>query len=617
VSSFSGASSPEARKRTGVEQYRRLLRYAAPYRRGWLLIVIVTLVSSAFGLLAPWPMKVLVDNVLGSQPMPPALASIRDFLPGADTTAGLLGWVVAAGLFIFAVNSVMEVVLTFAWIRVGQRMVYDLAHDLFARLQRLSLLFHSKTPVGDSLGRITADSWGVHKVADTLLFTPGHALIATVGMIVLMARMDVGLTVLAVAVAPFMGASTWLMGAPIRSASLAKREIESRIQSHLQQTLTGIPVVQAFGREEWEHRRFQEFTDTALSTHRRSAFVGSLSSLGSGLVTTIGTGAILLLGAHRVIAGELTVGGILVFIAYSGSLQTQFKAFTDAYKTLQAASANIDRVDEILDAPLEVMDRDGAVALPSVRGHVRLQDVTFGYDPLRPVLKGVSLEARPGETVAIVGETGAGKSTLVSLVPRFFDPESGRVLIDEHDVRDVQVKSLRGQVALVLQEPFLFPLSIADNIAYGRPGASRAEIEAAARAANAHAFITRLPSGYDTVIGERGATLSGGERQRLSIARALLKDAPILILDEPTSALDAETERLLLEALERLMAGRTTLIIAHRLSTIRAADQILVLHDGEILERGNHTELLRLEGRYARLHQIQFGERRQRVGAAG
>jgi ATP-binding cassette, subfamily B, bacterial len=268
------------------------------------------------------------------------------------------------------------------------------------------------------------------------------------------------------------------------------------------------------------------------------------------------------------------------------------------------------RIVEVLDAPAEVADRPGATALSKVRGDLAIENVWFGYEAARPVVRGVSFEVRPGQVVAIVGPTGAGKSTLAGLVPRFFDPDRGRVLLDGHDLRDLRLETVRQSVALVLQESFLFPFSIAGNIAYGRPGASREEIVEAAVAANADEFVSRLPEGYDTVVGERGATLSGGERQRVAIARALLKDAPVLILDEPTSALDAETEGALLEALGRLMAGRTTVVIAHRLSTIRRADEILVLRDGEIAERGSHDELIARDAIYARMHAIQHGEAR-------
>jgi ATP-binding cassette subfamily B protein/subfamily B ATP-binding cassette protein MsbA len=282
--------------------------------------------------------------------------------------------------------------------------------------------------------------------------------------------------------------------------------------------------------------------------------------------------------------------------------------FAGIYPGLQVAGASVDRVMEVLEAEPEVKDRPGAPALPRVRGHVRLELVTFGYNPEQPVLKGITLEAQPGETVALVGKTGAGKSTLVSLIPRFYDPSSGRVLIDGHDLREMNLKSVRSQVGMVLQEAFLFPISVSENIAYGRPEAAREEIVAAAKAANAHEFIERLPEGYETVLGERGATLSGGQRQRLSIARALLKDAPVLILDEPTSALDAETEGLVLEALGRLMTGRTTFIIAHRLSTIHNADRIAVLQDGAIVEVGSHHELIERKEAYFRLHRLQFSE---------
>ncbi len=365
-------------------------------------------------------------------------------------------------------------------------------------------------------------------------------------------------------------------------------------------------MVQAFAQEDREHRRFREFTDASIRIQQRTVLIGSLSSLSSGLVTTLGSGLIVWLGALHVLDHRITVGALIIFVFYLNNLQTQFKTLAGVYTTLQTLSANVDRVNVVLDAEPEVLDRTGALPLPPARGNVSIQGVTFGYEPGQPVLREVSIEARPGQTIAIVGPTGAGKSTLVSLIPRLNDPWAGRVLMDGHDLREVQLKTVRAQVALMLQEPFLFPFSIAENIAYGCPAATLPEIEAAARDANAHSFISRLPEGYQTMLGERGDTLSGGERQRLAIARALLKNAPILILDEPTSALDAETEGLLLEALERLMKGRTTFIIAHRLSTVRRADCILVLQDGQVVERGSHDELLARGEHYAHLHKLQF-----------
>ena len=332
-----------------------------------------------------------------------------------------------------------------------------------------------------------------------------------------------------------------------------------------------------------------------------------------GLVTSVGTAAIMWLGARYALEGKMTVGTILVFLSYLGSLYGPLNAMTYTASTLQHAAANADRVIEILDTLPDVEDSPHAREV-SLQGHVRYEGVTFGYEPDRPVLKGMSLEAKPGEVLAIVGPSGAGKTTLVSLLIRFFDPWSGRVMVDDQDIRELRVRSLRQQVAIVLQDPFIFPLTIAENIAYGRPGATGEEIVAAAVAANADGFIRHLPEGYDTVVGERGATLSGGEKQRLSIARAFLKDAPILILDEPTSALDAGTEFLLLDALARLMKGRTTIIIAHRLSTIRNADRVLVMDRGEIVGHGTHSELMVRGGLYANLyHQQMRGTSREPV----
>jgi ATP-binding cassette, subfamily B, bacterial len=582
-------------------RYRRLLAYAARHRRGWAAIVAATLLSTGLALLTPWPLKIVVDNVLGAKPLGSALGA----LPGAGSPETLLLWAVAGSLGLFFAAAATDAFLSYLWIRVGQAMVYDVARDVFSHLQRRSLRYHAKRPVADSLARVTDDSWSVHVVVDQLLFTPGHALVTAVGVGAIMFQLNAGLAIVALAVAPLMVASSILLGGPIRRAASRLRDAEVDVQAHLQQTLAGISVVHAFAQEDRHGLKFGELARTALRSHFRTVFVGGLNGLSSGLVTVLGTALVLFFGARAVLSGTLTVGGLLVFLAYVGTLHEQIRGLTGIYSSLQEARASIDRVTEVLDAEPDVVDVPGAPALPRLRGHVRVEGVTFGYEPDRPVLRDVSLEARPGEVIAIVGATGAGKTTLASLIPRFFDPDEGRVTIDGYDLREVSLRSVRSQVALVLQESFLFPTTIGDNIAYGRPDASRAEIEAAARAANAHAFIERLPDGYDTLVGERGATLSGGERQRVAIARALLKDAPILILDEPTSALDVETEALLLEALTRLMAGRTTFIIAHRLSTIRTADRIVVLEDGRIVETGTHDELLGGETIYARLHALQ------------
>jgi ATP-binding cassette subfamily B protein/subfamily B ATP-binding cassette protein MsbA len=579
-----------------------LLRYAFTDWRGWCLILAVTLLSSLFGLLGPWPMKVLVDHVLGGVPLPEPLSRL---IPGAGAPRVLLVWVVLAGVAVFGINSLLEVFLTRAWIRVGQRLVYDVAADLFARAQRRSLIFHSRHPVGDLMSRITGDCWCVYKVVDTFLFMPLLALTTIAGMVIVMLQVDVALTLLAIAVAPFMVGATFLLGRPIRVAARARREIESLIHAHVQQTLLGIPVIQAFAQEEHEQRRFQKFAADGVLAQRRTALVGSFTGLASGLGVTLGTAMVLWLGAQHVVKETLSLGSLVVFLAYLGALQTHLKALTGLYGALQEFGASADRVVEILEAAPEVSERRDALPLPAVAGLVRLENVTCGYVPGQPVLHEVTLEVKPGQTVALVGATGAGKTTLVHLIPRFFDVWQGRVTVDGVDVRDLRLDDLRSQVGMAFQEPFLFPMTMAENISYGKRRASRDDIEVAARAANIHDFICRLPQGYDTPVGPRGLTLSGGERQRLSIARALLKNAPILILDEPTSALDAETERLFLQAVTRLMQGRTTLIIAHRLSTVRKADKIVVLQDGRIAEEGTHGELLERDGLYAQLCRIQ------------
>jgi ABC-type multidrug transport system fused ATPase/permease subunit len=586
---------------------RRLLPYAWRRRGPLALVVVGMLLDIGFTVLRPWPLKVLVDNVLHGKPLHGFMLSFFRALPGPATRDALLSWTIAATVLIFLLTWAAGVLASWAAIRFGFQMSYDVAGDLFAHMQRLSLRFHTEHGIGSSIRRITGDSGAVATIIQDGGL-PAISAVATVGaMLAVMLKLDFGLTLLSLAVIPPMALIVRRYSGPMTDRSYDQQQAEGEMYETVEQTLTGIAVVQAYGGEAAADARLARNVDRIMQTTIRMTWAQSRFSLLLGAVTAVGTAAVFWVGADQALAGAISLGTILVFISYLGSLYSPVHDVSHSSGTISESLGSALRVVEVLDARADVEDRRGAVELAGVRGEVVVDEVSFGYAPGRPVLQGVSFSASPGEVVAIVGPTGAGKTTLVGLLPRFFDPDQGRVLLDGHDLRDLRLRQVRGSVSLVLQESFLFPFSIAENIAYGRPGASREEIVQAARAANAHEFVSKLPEGYDTVVGERGATLSGGERQRVAIARALLKDAPVLILDEPTSALDAETEASLLQALDRLMAGRTTVIIAHRLSTIRRADQILVLRDGQIVERGRHQDLIDLDGHYAHMHDIQHG----------
>jgi ATP-binding cassette, subfamily B, bacterial len=591
----------------------RLSRWALGYSlRRWPALAAVVasqLVRIGLDVLKPWPMAVLVDylraKVTGNE-LSPLFGNVLNSLPGASSSNGVIAWCVLATILIFLLSWVVGVLTAYTNISLGQRMTYDLAGDLFAKLQQLSLHFHARKSIGDSIRRVTGDCTCASVIVKDALIPVATSAVSLVVMFAILWRIDATLTLLALGVVPCMALIFWRYAQPMIERSHAQQEAEGKIYDAVEQTFSAIPIVQAFGREPLNDQLFARTTGNALAATLSLTSVQLQFKMLMGLSTALGTAGILWLGAHHYLDGRLSVGAIIAFLSYLASLYTPLESIMYTSSTIQGAAGSARRVFEILQTENAVADSPRATDLVVSRGTVRIENVTFGYEADRPVLRNVSLEVEPGQTIALVGATGAGKSTFVSLLPRFFDPWKGRVLVDGQDIREARVKSLRSNIAFVLQDPFLFPMSIAENIAYGRPHATMAEIEDAARAADAHEFIARLPQGYRTVIGERGATLSGGERQRLSIARALLKDAPILILDEPTSALDAETESSLLRALDRLTKGRVTFIIAHRLSTVRRATRIVVLDAGQIVESGTHDELLQRGGVYAKFHAIQF-----------
>ena len=600
-----------------MHRYGRLLRYPLLQWRTLIAILGLTAGTTVTAALQPWPMKILVDYAFGEAAIPPLVRSLLGNF-NLSLTPGLLVVAAAVGsLGLYALNATLDTSLTWAWSAVGQGMVYELAQSLFYRLQRLSLLFHSQRTVGDSLSRLTGDAYCGYTLISTILISPVQHLLTLFTISIVAWNLNPTLTLLSLFVAPIMGGAALVFGSQLKRRTKLNREAQSRLTSFVHQTVTAIPMIQAFARESYNTRQFEHLAADAVVISQRETLLKNAYSLANGSTATVGTAIVLYVGGQQVLSGVMSVGSLLVFLAYLQSIQGAFKGLFGIYGSLKSVEANIDRVLEVMDAKDGVQDAPFARPLPArparTRGHVCLEQVTFGYEPDYPILQDITLEARPGEMIALVGATGAGKSTLVSLIPRFFDPWQGRVLFDGVDIRDVQLKSLREQIALVLQEPFLLPLSVKQNIAYGCPGASLEQIIAAAKAAKADGFIQRLPQGYDTVIAERGATLSGGQKQRLAIARALLLDAPVLILDEPTSALDVQTETLLLSALDRLMEGRTVFIIAHRLSTILRADRIVVLEKGKVVEMGTHQELLAACGFYKRLHSLQFRDPPQEV----
>jgi ATP-binding cassette subfamily B protein/subfamily B ATP-binding cassette protein MsbA len=522
--------------------------------------------------------------------------------------ATLLGVVLLGGLVLQILDQWVSMLHTQIQVDTGQRLVFDLRARLFAHLQSLDMRHHNTVSAGDAVYRLDADAYCIDNLVMTGLFPMGSAALTLIVMLAILVKIDPLLATLALLVVPFL---YWLLRvytSPLGERAESVKELESTLSERLYETFSAIRVVKSFARERYEQERFAARASSAMRARVRLTWDESLFSLAITAVTILGTTLVLWVGGLHVLRGQLTVGSLLVVIAYLGSVYGPLSAIAHTSGSLQEALASTRRVRRTLALKPELSDRSPALAQSDtealhIRGHVTFDRVSFGYEGHPAVLQEVSFEAHPGEMVALVGLTGAGKTTAVSLIPRFYDPLSGRVAIDGQDVRDYDLRALRERIAVVLQDPVLFRGTIAENIRYGRLDATNEEVRRAAITAHADEFVARLEQGYETEIGESGTGLSGGERQRLSIARAVLKDAPILILDEPTSSLDAISEEVVFTALKRLRAGRTTIVIAHRLSTIRDADRILVLDRGRVVACGRHDDILRTSDLYRRMWQ--------------
>jgi ATP-binding cassette subfamily B protein/subfamily B ATP-binding cassette protein MsbA len=555
---------------------------------------------SALELLKPWPLKLIIDSVLGGGPLP------WHWGAGWSTSSLLLAACLALVL-IYAVLGALTVVNNHTTIGIGQRMVSALRSDLYGHLHRLSLAFHSRAQVGDLLYRVTADTFALQTLTMNSLFPAVTALMLLFGMGVIMLRLDWSLTLLALGVCPVLLVAIARLNTRITQAAGHARERDSEVYAVVQRAMSAMRVIQAFTREEDEHRRFMTASRQSLAAGLRLYTLQTFYSSVVNVVIAVGTAAVIWVGARHVLDGTLSVGSLVVFVSYLASLYGPINSTFQTYGLAQGSVAGVRRVFDVLDVERDIADGRREFGAAGARGEVAWEHVRFEYTPGHPVLAGVTLRVQPGQKVAVVGPTGAGKSTLLSLLPRFYDVTAGRVLVDGVDVREFRLASLRRQIAMVLQPPLVFPATLRDNIAFGRPDARPDEIVAAARLARIDEAIRRLPDGYDTLVGEQGVTLSEGEKQRLTIARAILRDSPILILDEPTSSVDSETEALILRGLERLTAGRTTFVIAHRLSTVRKADLIVVLRRGEIVEQGSFEALLEHDGLFASLYRLQGG----------
>ncbi len=581
-------------------------RLLTPHTKVLTLGLAAVLIEGLTNLAEPWPLKIVLDNLLKSKPRHGWIDQMLLLAAGGDKSV-VLNFAAIAVLAIAAIGAASAYAEKYITASLGQWIMHDLRHTLYSHVQRLSLGYHDQKQTGDLISRLTSDIDAIQSFITSGVLGALMNGLTLLGMTSVMFCLSPQFTLIALSVAPPLFLVVFHYTRRIKTATREVRKKEGEMVSVIQEALSAMHLVKAFAREEFEERRFAAESRESIAIALRVRGLKVRLSPAVEMIVAIGTALVLWFGGRMALAGSLSAGSLVLFIWYLGRMYRPMKELAKATDVYAKAAIGYERIREILETDHTVKDAPNARRAPRFRGRIEFEDVTFGYGRGGPVLKHVSLSIEPGQVAALVGPTGAGKTTIINLIPRFYDPFSGSVKIDGADVRLFQQESLRQQISFVLQETVLFHAPVWYNIAYGKPAATRAEILRAARLANADDFIQQMPQGYDTVIGDRGVTLSGGQRQQIAIARAVIRNTPILVLDEPTSGLDAASEKLVLDALARLMKGRTSIIVAHRLQTIRSADIVLVINNGEIVERGRHEQLLQGGGLYSELHRLQFG----------
>ena len=601
------ASTKETMRTTDRPADRTLsvIKLLHPYRRHLAFGLVAITGESIASLLEPWPLKIVLDNVIQNKTSHGWLYKVIEHTSGAGHRNALL-LACAAVLIIALIDAICSSAEKYLTTSVGQWVTHDLRTRVYTQVQRLSLSYHDHQPTGDLISRVTSDIDSIQAFIVSGLLGIIVNVVTLVGMIGVMFYLNWQFTLIALAIVPLLFFIVYSYTRKVKKASREVRRKEGHLISVVEEVVSSIHVVKAFAREDYEVRRFQgESLDAVDAALKARALKAKLVPL-VNVTTAIGTCLVLWFGARIALTGQLSAGSMVVFVFYLGKM---YKPMQEISKTMDAyskAEVGFDRIQEVLRSDEEIADHINARNAPHLKGKIDFDHVSFAYEGKDATLNDVNMHIEPGSMVALVGPTGSGKTTIANLIARFYDPDLGAVKIDDVDIRQFRQKSLRAQISFVLQDSVLFSGTIWDNIAYGRPDASHAEIVKAANAANAMEFIEKLPEGFGSTVGERGVALSGGQRQRIAIARAIIRNTPILILDEPTSGLDAASEELVFEALDRLMQGKTAIVIAHRLSTVRRANRIFVIESGGVVESGTHDELMQLDGTYQKLHEIQF-----------